>query len=143
MEFTFLAISIFVIIIFIDLGIILPIYKSHRKATGGIINYDASMRKFVYGINLSRDDIIHSLSLKNVFDELYCTFDFDESMIRFSEENSHRDYYFQIQECNGFSILRLKQVALIGESSLVPYKLNQFMVSKLQAEIIPYSLYGI
>ncbi|MBE6949133.1 MAG: hypothetical protein E7456_04740 [Ruminococcaceae bacterium] len=132
----------FLILIPLVLGIIIPIYKSHGKATGDVINYDLTMRKFVYKINLSSQEIIDLLNTKNAIDDLSCDFDFDKSIIRFSEYGSHRDYYFQIQQCSGFSILRLEQVALMGMQSYVPYKLNPFMVSKLQAEIIPFSKYA-
>ncbi|MBQ8358354.1 MAG: hypothetical protein IJX37_00370 [Oscillospiraceae bacterium] len=142
MEYLYFAIFFIVILIPPVLGMIIPIYKSHGKVTGEIINYNSTMRKFVYKINLSSHEIIDLLNIKNDVDELSCTFDFDKSVIRFSEYGSHIDYYFQIQECGGFSILRLEQVALIGMQSYVPYKLNPFIVSKLRAEIIPFSQYG-
>ena len=142
MEFWVFAIFFFVILVPLILVIIIPIHKSHNKVTDGIINYDSTMRKFVYKVNLSSEDIINLLKTKNDVDELSCSFDFNRSVINFSEYGSNREYYFQVQECNGFSILRLEQVALIGMQSHVPYKLNPFIVSKLQAEIIPYSQYG-
>ena len=142
MELLFFAIFFFLILIPLVLGIIIPVYKEHSSVTGGIINYDSTMRKFVYKINLSYQQAVDMLSLKNDVDELSCTFDFEKAIIRFSEYGSHRDYYFQIQECSVFSILKLEQVELIGMSSHVPYKLNPFIVSKLQAEIVPFSQYG-
>lgn len=142
MELLFFVVFFFVILIPLVLGIIIPIYKNHSKVTGGIINYDSSMRKFVYKVNLSHQQMVDLLNTKNDVDELSCTFDFDKAIIRFSEYGSHRDYYFQIQECSGFSILKLEQVELIGMSSHVPYKLNPFIVNKLQAEIVPFSQYG-
>ncbi len=142
MELMYFEIFFFAFLIPLVLGIIIPVYKSHYKATGGIINYDTTMRKFVYKVNLSSEDMINLLKIKNDIDELSCTFDFDKSVIKFSDYGSHRDYYFQVEECNGFSILKLEQVDLIGMSSHVPYKLNPFMVHKLQAEIIPFSQYG-
>ncbi len=142
MDFYVFLIFFFVFLIPLVLGIIIPIYKSHYKATGGIINYDATMRKFVYKVNRSSEDIINLLKIKNDIDELSCTFDFDKSVIRFSDYGSYIDYYFRVQECNGFSVLMLEQVSLIGMSSHIPYKLNPFMVDKLQAEIIPFSQYG-
>ena len=141
MKFFWFAILLFAILIPLVLGIIIPIYKSHYKVTGDIINYDSTMRKFVYKVNLSSEDIINLLKTKNDIDELSCSFDFNRSVIKFAEYGSNREYYFQIQECDGFSILRLEQVALIGMQSYVPHKLNPFIVSKLQAEIIPYSQY--
>lgn len=142
MKFLFLVLLLFALLIPMVLGIIIPIFKNHSKVTGDIINYDSTMSKFVYKINLSSEEIINLLKIKNDVDELSCTFDFDRSVISFSEYGSHKDYYFQIQECDGCSVLRLEQVALIGMQSYIPYKLNPFIVSKLQAQIIPFSLYG-
>lgn len=142
MEILFYMIFFFVILIPLVLGIIIPIYKNHRNVTGGIINYDFTMRKFVYKINLSYQQAVNLLNTKNVVDELSCTFDFDKAIIRFSEYDSHRDYHFQIQEFNGFSVLKLEQVALIGMQSHVPYKLNPFMIRKLKAELVPFSQYS-
>ena len=142
MEFLIYAIFFFVILIPIVLGIIIPIHKNYSNVTGGIINHDSTMRKFVYKIDLSYQQAVDLLNTKNDVDELSCTFDFDKAIIRFSEYGSHRDYYFQIQEYNGFSVLRLEQVALIGMQSHVPYKLNPFLISKLQAKIVPFSQYG-
>ena len=99
-------------------------------------------KSVLYKINLSSQEIIDLLNAKNDIDELSCSFDFEKSVIRFLEYGSHRDYYFKIQECSNFSILRLEQVALLGMQSHIPYKLNPFIVSKLQAEIVPFSQYG-
>ena len=142
MELFYFLLIFFAIAIPIVLGNVIPMYKNHSKVTGGIINYDNIMKKFVYKINLSSQEIINSLNTKNDVDELSCAFDFENSIIRFSEYGSYRDYYFQIIECNDFSILRLEQVALFGMQSSVPYKLNPFIVSKLRAEIVPFSQYG-
>ncbi len=141
-EFMYFEIFFFVFLIPLVLGIIIPTYKSHYKVTGSIINYDSTMRKFVYKVNLSSEDIINLLKIRNDIDELSCTFDFDKSVIKFSDYGSYGDYYFRVQECNGSSILMLEQVSLIGMSSNISYKLNPFMVRKLQAEIIPFSQYG-
>ncbi len=108
MEFLLFVLLFFVILIPLVLGIIIPMYKNHIKATNGIINHDSAMRKFVYKINLSNQKIVNLLNTKNDVDELSCTFDFEKSVIRFSEYGSHRDYYFQVQECGDFSILRLE-----------------------------------
>ena len=143
MEFLFYMIFIFVIVLPIVLGIILPIHKKHNKATGGVVNYDSSMRKFVYKVYMSKEEIINSLITTNDIDDLTCKFDFERSVIRFSEYGSSREYFFEIRECDGFSILQLDQVSLIGMQSHIPYKLNPFLVSKLSAEIIPFSKYGV
>ncbi len=132
----------FFVMFFLILGIIVPIYKNHRKVTCAIINHDSTMSKFVYKIYLSKKEIINLLKTKNPVDELSCTFDFEKSVIRLSEYGSHRDYYFEIDEFSDFSILRLEQVSLFCMQSFVPYKLNPFIVNKLQAEIVSFSQYG-
>ena len=142
MGFLVFSAFFFLVLIPLVLAIIIPIYKRHYKTTGNIINYDTTMRKYVYKIYMSRDQIINTLKNTADIDELSCDFDFERSTIKFSEYGSQKEYYFQIQECNGFSILRLEQVALLGMQSHIPYKLNPFLVSKLQAEIIPFSLYA-
>ena len=142
MEFLVFSAFFFLVLIPLVLAIIIPVYKRHYKATGNITNYDTMMRKYVYKIYMSRDQIINNLKNTTDIDELSCDFDFERSTIKFSEYGSQKEYYFQIQECDGFSILRLEQVALLGMKSDIPYKLNPFLVSKLQAEIIPFSLYA-
>ncbi|MBQ9081872.1 MAG: hypothetical protein IJY28_00010 [Clostridia bacterium] len=141
MEFWFFTLFIFGILILV-LGIQIPIYKEHRKATGGVVNYDSFMRKFVYRVHLSQQEIVDRLRTMNGADELSCTFDFEKSVIRFSEYGSYMDYCFQVLECGDGSVLRLQQVGLVGMKSTVLLKLNPFIVQKLQAEIIPFSQYG-
>ena len=137
-----LVIPIFIVLILmLVMGHTIPIYKKHAETSANIKNFDSYMRKFVYKVNLPSEIIINALSTRNVVDELYCHFDLENSVIRISEYGSHRDYYYQIIECDGYCILKLEQVALIGMSSYIPYMLNPFMVSKLQAELIPYSEY--
>ena len=132
----------FLLLIPLVLATIIPIYKNHYKATNNVINYDSMMRKFVYKVCMSSEEIINELKNTSDIDELSCEFDHERSVIKFSEYGSSREYYFKIHECNGFSVLRLEQVELLGMQSSVPLKLNPFLISKLQAEIIPFSLYG-
>ena len=109
-----LVIFFFVILIALVLGIVLPACKKHSKIAGNIINYDSAMRKFVYKICLSKDEIIDALRTKNEADELTCKFDLERSAVSFSEYGSSVEYRFEIQEYDGFSILRLTQSTLIA-----------------------------
>ncbi len=139
----FIIILIFIILVPLCLGMTIPVQKKHNEATGGVVNYDIIMSKFVFKVYLTKDEIINSLKIKNVKDELFCDFDFERSVVIFSEYSDSTEYYFYIFECkNGFSILKLEQVSHIGMQSRVSMKLNPFMVSKLGAEIVPFSKYG-
>ena len=132
---------LFILVLFIALGSVIPMLKKHKEISNGIINYDSLMRKFVYKVHLSKQEVITLLKLKNEIDELTCTFNNDETIIKISEFGSYRKYYFQVQEIDGYSLLKLEQVSLFGMQSQVPFKLNPFLVKKLNAEIVPFSQY--
>ena len=142
MEFLIFSAFFFLILIPLVLAIIIPVYKNHHKTTRNVINYDSMMRKYVYKVYMSKEEIISKLKNTTDIDELSCDFNHERSVIKFSEYGSSREYYFKIHECDGFSILRLEQVELLGMSSYIPLKLNPFLVSKLRAEIIPFSQCG-
>lgn len=137
--FILFYIFLFILVSVLALGTVIPMHKKHKEVSNGIINYDSVMRKFVYKIYLSRQEVITLLKSKNEIDELTCTFNDDETIIKISEYGSNRKYYFQVQELNGFSLLKLEQVSVIGMQSWVPFKLNPFLVKKLNAEIVPFS----
>lgn len=43
------------------LGILLPIIIKHKRVNNGIINYNNSMTKYVYKVNLSKTEILKLL----------------------------------------------------------------------------------
>ena len=137
--FILFYIFLFILVSVLTFGMIIPMHKEHEKVCNGVINYDSVMRKFVYKVYLSRQEVITLLKSKNEIDELTCPFNDDETIIKISEYGSNRKYYFQVQELNGFSLLKLEQVSVIGMQSWVPFKLNPFLVKKLNAEIVPFS----
>lgn len=111
------------------------------------------MTKFVYKVHMSREEIISSLKIMNVKDELSCTFDFEKNTVIFTDiltsyvyKGINREYFYEIQECDGFSILKLSLVSSLlnrqNDRTGIPLKLNPFMVSKINAEIAPFSQYG-
>ncbi len=136
------CIFLFCILTPLVLSIIIPMFRKHYKTTDGIINYDIYMRKFVYKTALKRDDIIDTLSKQDDIEELNCRFDFECNTVVISEYGSHREYFFYIEEYDGFSILKLNQTSVFAMPSHVPFKLNPFIVSRLQAELVPFSQYS-
>ncbi len=138
MDFVLIVSIMILVLLPLCLGIVIPIYKNHNSVTGKTINYDSSMKKYVYRINLSYRKIIDLLSAKSDIDDLSCTFDFERSVIRFSDYTGYKDYSFSIQEFDGSCILRLEQFSSIGVPNQISYKLNPFMVAKLQAELVSF-----
>lgn len=133
---------LFLLSITLVLSIVVPIFKNHHITTGDVINYDSIMRKFVYKVYMSEEKIISTLKEKSTMDELSCDFDFDRSVIKISEYGSSREYSFEIIVFDGYSLLKLNQTSLIGMQSHIPYKLNPFIVKKLNAELVPYTQYA-
>lgn len=140
-------------IMIVCLGALIPIYAKHGKATGSIVNYDRKMTKFVYKVYMSSEEIINSLKIMNVKDELSCTFDFERNIVIFTDiltsyvyKGINGKYFYEIQEYDGFSILKLSSVYPLSNGRNVrtdiPWKLNPFMVNKINAEIVPFSQYG-
>lgn len=139
----FIILMILIIVIWFLIAVMMHVeLKKHREVTGDNVNYDSFMAKFVYKTNLKREDIIQLLCNGNEYDDITCEFDSSNSIMKFSDYGSNREYFFCVKEYDGFSILRLEQVSFFGMKSHIPYKLNPFMVSKLQAEIVPFSEYG-
>lgn len=134
----FVVLGILLVVLFIVLSIVVPTYKKHREVTSGIMNYNATMREFVYKIPYIKSVIIEKLKIKNSFDELEYILDIDLCGITFNEYGTSINYEYEIKEYDDFSVLRLKQTPLIAPQSYIPYKLNSFMVQKLDAEIIPF-----
>lgn len=143
-----LLILIFIIIISVGVGI--PMYDKFAKATGSVVNYDWTMGKFVYKVYMSKEEIINSLKIMNIKDDLSCTFDFEKATVLITDISKsgslslgpRREYFYEIQEYDGFSILKLSVTTIFHERNQICFKLNPFMVSKLNAEIIPFSKYG-
>lgn len=141
MEYLWFVVLFFVVLIPLVLAITIPIYKEHSQTTKNAINYSVDMRKFVYKVSMSKQEILDTLSRNSVIDELSCALDLERSTIKFSEYDSSRKYSFEIQEYEGFSILRLSQNSLIEMQSHIPYKLNPFLIKKLNAQIVPFAAY--
>ena len=144
----------YIFIMIVCLGALIPKYEKFAKATGSVVNYDRYMTKFVYKVYMPKEEIISSLKIMNVKDELSCTFDFEKTTVLITDigqwgslgPGPRREYFYEIQECDGFSILKLSAVSPRpngrNDRTDIPLRLNPFMVSKINAEIVPFSQYG-
>ena len=101
------------------------------------------MRKFIYKVPISKADIIDAINTPNLADELQCSINFEKSTIAFSSYDVMQgEYYFDIQEHDGFSILRLESVTSILFKNELACKINPFIIRKLNAQAIPYTQYN-
>ncbi|MBQ9848295.1 MAG: hypothetical protein IJO64_04480 [Clostridia bacterium] len=125
---------IFAFAVFIVLGNVIPMYKEHKKIVETFVNYDPMMRRYVYKVNLTSDEILKRLSVNNDADDLSCKLDSERSEIILL----NTVFRFHIHEYKEFSVVTLERVSLSARDN-IPIKLNPFMINKLEAIIIPYS----
>ena len=78
MEYFWFVVLFFVVLIPIVLVITIPIYKEHSQTTKNAINYSVDMRKFVYKVSMSKQEILDILSKNSDTDELCCTLDLEK-----------------------------------------------------------------
>ena len=145
-------ISIFLIIFFvflftslITLSYCIPLHKKHQQVSNSVVNYNSTCTKYVYRLPMNKAEIERQLSLQPTTLDPCCHYDKDTAILTLSEQSpsiSKISYQVSIQECPDFSIVRLKQIRQIGKGYIY-LKLNPFFVEKMDAEIIPYSMYGI
>ncbi len=128
MEF-WIFLMLFVLIAPVVIYIAISVHKKHSQSTGDIINYDAFMNKYVYKVPMTKSEIISTLNVRNVADELSCNLDQERAVMVFSDYDDSIEYFFFIQEQDGVSILKLQQVSapIMYTRSYIPYKLNPFM----------------
>ena len=132
----------------ITIVVVIPRYAKFVKVTS-VVNYDWTRRKFVYKVYMSKEKIINSLKIMNIKDELSCKFDFEKNTVIITDlsladvyKGAYKEYFYEIREYDGFSILQLSVASIFSEGSDIWLKLNPFMVSKINAEIVPFSQYG-
>ena len=113
-----------------------------RKVSKGVVNHDNFMREFIFKIDKPEEEILSILSSEIKSDFFSCTLNQNEKTITFYEFRDMNEYKYDIQEYDNYCILRLKQTSFISNIRDVLYKLNPFIVKKLNAEIIPYSKDG-
>ena len=133
---------IFVIFPALTLGclyiIFRPMYKN-REITNGILNFDGSMRKFVFRIDLSKDEFFSKLKSRNACDTMEYSLNADLTGITFKELGSRLEYGIEIIPCDGYLILRVKQISLLYGKTNIPYHVNEFWICKFNAKPIDYS----
>ncbi len=140
-EIFFVVMYLFVLTLV--LAIVVPLYKNHIKVTKEIINYDNFMRCFVYKTYLSKDEIIKALQVINSADELKCDVNNEESTIVFSEYGASVRYCFEVKQVEDFCVFKLEQISFVATQGNISLKLNPFITKKLNAEMVPYSKYGV
>lgn len=122
------------------LSVFLPM-RRNEKITGGIVNCDTFSRKFVFRTDMSRAQVFEALNTRNVGDRLFCSFDPASGVISLSDYTRSSRYNVRVDEYKACTIVRLQDVGFKLGSALMPYKINEFILMKLEAEPALFDLY--
>ena len=140
MEFIIFAI-VFVALISIVLFFVLKPMFRERKISNGIRNQDALYANYLFKTNYSKQEFLNLIVISNVTDLMDYTFDNNTMIITFSKYNAKIPYLVTIKEIENGCYIRLTKKVFIGDRSNIPYYINEFMIKKFDAEILPYEEY--
>ena len=120
----------FAVIVPIALCFVLKPMFRQNKLLRGVVNYDTFMRKFVFRIELTKEEFYSQLKMHNVNDSLdYCLSD-DCSTISFIRYSGKYQYKIFADEVNDFIVLRLEQIPIVSKAT---YLINEFFIKKFNA----------
>ncbi len=134
----------FILLILFALVLLLLLFVPHKEADAtfrrgmqGRVNFNGRMSDFVFRVEISKADLLHGLSVKNIHDSTEFQLDIPGETITFEKNNARTQYIFQITEADGICILRLKQIPLVP-MGLIPYHINDFLIRKVDVIPLPY-----
>jgi hypothetical protein len=140
MEFIIFAI-VFVALIPIVLFFILKLMFRERKISNGIRNQDTLSQNYLFKINYSKQEFLRRIEISNVTDSMDYAFDNNTMVITFSKFNAKIPYTVTIKESENGCYIRLIKNGFISDRSNIPYYINEFMIKKFDAELLPYEQY--
>ena len=140
MEFIFLALA-FVILFPVALYFILAPMFRERRISNNVRNQDTFSQEYLFKVNCAKDEFLKKINTPNVYDVLEFTFDNNTMTITFSKYGANIPYTVFIKEFDGGCYIKLSKNVLIGDRSNIPYQINEFMIKKFNAELLPYEEY--
>ena len=140
MEFILFVLA-FVILIPLVLYFVLAPMLREKRISNNVRNQDALSQEYLFKVNCAKDEFLQKINLSNADDVLEFTFDNNTMTITFSKYNANIPYTVFIKEFDGACYIKLKKNALISDRSNIPYQINEFMINKFNAELLPYEQY--
>ena len=104
-------------------------------------NQDEFARNYLFKVNFPKQELMKLMNLPNVSDALEYVFDNKTMVITFSKYGANIPYTVFIKECDSGCYVKLTKNVLIGDRSNIPYQINEFMIKKFDAELLPYKEY--
>lgn len=129
----------FVVIIPLALYLVLKPMFRHNKMLNGIVNTDAFMRKYVFRIELTKEDFYTQLKTRNINDVLEYSLNDNCSVITFIMYSTKCSYAIKVDDFNESIVLRVEQIQAIGRSAFI---INEFFIKKFNATPLEFEKYS-
>ena len=136
----FIALALAALIPFVLLIILLPMFRE-MKVSKGVTNQDVFAQNYLFKVNCARDDFLKTMNMTNIHDILEYSFETKAMTITFSKYGANIPYTVFIKEFDGGCYIKLSKNVLIQDRSNIPYQINEFMIKKFNAELLPYDEY--
>ncbi len=112
-----------------------PMLK-HKRYSNGVVNYNASMDKFVYRVESTEKEILELLKTHNVSDVLNYDVNDTFTVITFKKFNAKSSYQIFFEPYNDYVILKIELISPF--QNILGYYINEFWVQKIQAIPLDY-----
>lgn len=121
--------------------ILKPMFRNNRLLNG-VVNYDIFMRKYVFCIELTKEDFYARLKIHNINDVLEYSLNDNCSVVTFSRYNAKVPYKLLIDEFDEATVLKVEQIPQITDKCNIPYLINEFFIKKFNAKPLEYNKYS-
>ena len=108
-KYIYIFVIMFVVVVIpIALYIIFKPMFRQNKLLNGIVNYDTFMRKFVFRIEITKEEFYSQLKIRNINDVLEYSLNEDCSVITLTMYNMKYSYKIIVDDFNESIILRVE-----------------------------------
>ena len=139
-KYIYIFVIMFVVVVIpIALYIILKPMFRQNKLLNGIVNYDTFMRKFVFRIEITKEEFYSQLKIRNINDVLEYSLNEDCSVITFTMYNMKYSYKILVDDFNESIILRVEQIQITSKPA---FRINEFFIKKFNATPLEFEKYS-
>ena len=139
-KYIYIFVIMFVVVVIpIALYIIFKPMFRQNKLLNGIVNYDTFMRKFVFRIEITKEEFYSQLKIRNINDVLEYSLNEDCSVITFTMYNTRYSYKIIVDDFNESIILRVEQIQITSKPAFL---INEFFIKKFNATPLEFEKYS-
>ncbi|MBQ2945515.1 MAG: hypothetical protein IJD95_02985 [Clostridia bacterium] len=136
-----LPLLIFVFFPLCVLAAMAPFFRN-RRITKGIRNTDANWQNYLFKVSYGKQELLERLITLDCASPMQCRFDHRAMTVTFSRNLASVSYNITLKELNGECYIKISRSTFIVQKSYIPYLINEFMISNLIAEPLPYDKYN-